>query len=220
MRRSLCLTIALLSTLIVTTLGQDVFFEDKTAPQDPGTQQAGQPRDVCPVCGRKMAPDWRFCPYDGIELTAPEQLPERSPKEVLWCFFEGLRTGDKKLLAQSLALDLILEALIRNGIQQIDGLPSNLRILCARRLPGPAARAMVPAMLDVLASNEARLLQIPENGISIEELIAFYRVSFPDEKTAELSPTGDLPHAGNTFRLKMINGIWRIVSFPEPTTGG
>jgi len=195
-------------------VAQDVFFDDDHS-QNTEQQNVEKEPFTCPVCGRKMDPAWRFCPYDGTELAKPERPPVRSPKEVLWCFFKGFRDGDKKLMAESLALDVILEGFFRTGIENSGDIPASLRALCAAKLPGPPARAAVPAMLDILASEEARALQVFLDDITIDAFSLLYKVKRSGPDTAEIWPTAESPDATNTIRLRKIDGIWRIVSFPR-----
>jgi hypothetical protein len=179
--------------------------------------EGGVPAPKCTSCARELAASWNYCPWCGVKvLKKSAGIPVRTPKGVVLEFYEGYNEANREKLRQTLDLEAILSGLIDRAIDRMEDVSPEIKTLFKRKLMPQASRTLVPAVLDVLASDEMKRQFPPPENISKKAIDLYYHEEIVGD-TATLIPIRAEPghrREEGTFVLKKRGKIWLIRQIP------
>lgn len=168
----------------------------------------------CLVCGKEMKPEWKYCPYDGTLLVSKkiEDIPERAPKDVLLVFYQAYKNKDKKALEECIDFEYILKEILTKGIDNIQGLTSDMKATLKAKLIPIASKSLISAIIDVMVSDSMhKEFPVPEE-ISFKALDAFYEMKV-EGNIARFLPLKGMG-VDEQIVLRKTRGRWFIIEMP------
>jgi hypothetical protein len=177
---------------------------------------------TCPSTGKPLAPDWQYCPWHGEPVEAIRRgwvnVPSknRTPKQAVVAFYEGLARQDGRELSAVLDVESIFTSLVAEGLAKQEKLPEGLREEIQKRIVAPAAGLLRFSLLDFATSPEIRqYFRVPEE-VNADLLVKLYYEEI-DGSTAVVGPSRYLRERGARsllLRQDPADGTWRITEFP------
>ena len=129
----------------------------------------------CASCGKALDLSWKYCPWCGVKVPGkPGDIRVRTPKGVVLEFYEGYEKCNREKLRQTLDLEGILAGLIGRAIDRMEDVSPEIKTVFKRKLMPQASRALVPAVLDVLTSEEMKRQFPPPENISKKAIDLYY----------------------------------------------
>jgi hypothetical protein len=180
----------------------------------------GNAEPKCPKCGREMAPEWLYCPFDGTSLEQPASIGGLKPKGVLLEFYKAYARGDRATIAATVDLDAIIAAMVASGLDRVKDLSPEMRGVLRKYLAKEAPRVLKPLVLDVITSREMRREYTPPEDLSPKLVDLMYKTEMVGEADTEahLVPTKGVTGAdplGQVIILKKVEGRWLIHRLPS-----
>lgn len=181
-----------------------------TALADPTTDSDGPASNGN---GRAIDPTWRYNPWTGEAIDRDEDVPDRTPVEVLRAFFDGYRRRDKEVIGDCLALERILADIVNQGIDRTEGLTPKVRKVLKEKMVKESTRRLAPVVLDVMVSPEMMKEYPPPDRKDIAMIGRLYKQEVIGD-TARLIPGSGLQKGADIIVLERIDGRWKITRLP------
>ena len=163
--------------------------------------------------GRAIDPTWRYNPWTGEAIDRDEDVPDRTPVEVLRAFFDGYRRRDKEVIGDCLALERILADIVNQGIDRTEGLTPKVRKVLKEKMVKESTRRLAPVVLDVMVSPEMMKEYPPPDRKDIAMIDRLYKQEVIGD-TARLIPGSGLQKGADIIVLERIDGRWKITRLP------